>query len=278
MLSVDLTGSFAAFTPSAYLAGQTVQAVYAVSNVHGTTNYSGGAKAAFYLSTDNGLDGNDILLTTKSIPSIKAGMVVIKPQTVNLTFPAGTASGSYHVITKFNFENKVGESNENNNVVFTPAFTINERTRDLTVDIKDIKLPPSIVAGATPKGNVVVEVSNPGGLALNNGQKVNLQIIARPTEGGDDVVLSTTEVNVSKLDEKKPKKVTVSVTLPASLPVNEYSLVAVIDSGNVVNEGDHESNNTDTASGYELTSAPAFADLALVDIDTDLGPVAHTNG
>jgi trimeric autotransporter adhesin len=83
----------------------------------GTRNRGGTAAAAsttrLYLSTDNAVDAGDVVLGNRSVPSLAPGASEFVPVTV--TIPAGTAAGSYYIITRADADGIVPESDETNN-------------------------------------------------------------------------------------------------------------------------------------------------------------------
>ncbi|UOQ78474.1 hypothetical protein MUN84_07890 [Hymenobacter sp. 5516J-16] len=72
----------------------------------------------YYLSTDNVLSSNDVLLGTAAAGGMVAGSAT--PSLALVLIPAGTATGSYHVLFVADQASAVTEASETNNVVSQP--------------------------------------------------------------------------------------------------------------------------------------------------------------
>ena len=68
----------------------------------------------FYLSTDNLLDGGDILLGSRAVPALAARTT--SKATTNVTIPLATTAGRYFVIAVADADSTVVESDESNNL------------------------------------------------------------------------------------------------------------------------------------------------------------------
>ena len=106
----DLT--IALFTaPFSATAGATIS----VSDT--TRNQGGGAAGAsttkFYLSSNSTLDGGDVVLGSRPVPTLAAGAQ--DTVTTALTIPAGTAPGTYYLIAQVDADSAVAETQEGNN-------------------------------------------------------------------------------------------------------------------------------------------------------------------
>ena len=108
------------------------------------------------------------------------------------------------------------------------------------------------VQGQKSNATAQVIITNPGSSTVNlpSGQKVLVQVVARPIFAGDetqDVVLNRSVVNVSvsKLAPGKSVTVSVSIQFPTSLALGDYLLVAKVDTGAALAETD-EANNEAT--------------------------------
>lgn len=137
---------------------------------------------------------------------------------------------------------------------------------DLTASIGAITIPPAVVAGAVARGKVPIVVTNAGPGTVPKGQKIDVDIVARPNDGTPDVLLTTLHnQSVSKLKAGGTKKINGKVTLPTSFAQGAYQIVARIDSANALAESD-ETNN-ETASGGSVVVGPGPASVKVVDAD-----------
>lgn len=79
------------------------------------------ATIGYYLSTNQTLDANDVLLgnTTGTLSGVNYAS-----RYANLTVPAGTAVGSYYVLFVADYLNQLTETNENNNLATAPLQVV----------------------------------------------------------------------------------------------------------------------------------------------------------
>lgn len=131
---------------------------------------------------------------------------------------------------------------------------------DLSVSVVTPTLPPSVLIGAVGRGRVALAVSNLDTAALaRNTPRIDVQVFA-VSQGTPNGVLVGQARNVSVAglrDRSRPKRVTVPVTLPRSLPAGEYTLRVVADPLNRVSEGSGTlSNNGATLASTVVVSSP----------------------
>jgi subtilase family serine protease len=98
--------------PASAAAGATIAITETTKNQGGQA--AGPSRTYFYLSTDTTLDGSDILLGSRDVPSLEAGASSSGSTTV--TIPLGTAVRNWYVIVKADGEGVVIETLETNNV------------------------------------------------------------------------------------------------------------------------------------------------------------------
>ncbi|GGG29882.1 CARDB domain-containing protein [Hymenobacter glacieicola] len=79
---------------------------------------AGSSTTGYYLSTDNVLSSNDVLLGTAAAGGMVAGSAT--PSLALVLIPAGTATGNYHVLFVADQASAVTEASETNNVVSVP--------------------------------------------------------------------------------------------------------------------------------------------------------------
>jgi len=129
-------------------------------------------------------------------------------------------------------------------------------------------LPPSVVGGS--KGRVKVRITNQGDAPVAG--PVSVALLARDNDPntpatGDTPIVTTPAKNV-KLKPGKGRFVPVKFDYP-DVPSAAYTLVAVVDAGSGVTEG-NETNNEGSAA-TAVTIAPAFVDLAATAVGDPKG-------
>jgi uncharacterized repeat protein (TIGR01451 family) len=99
-------------TPGSALAGASIAIQDSTQN---EDLVDGGASVTkFYLSTDNLLDGSDILLGSRAVPALAARAT--SSATTNVTIPLGTVAGRYFVLGVADADAAIVESDEANNI------------------------------------------------------------------------------------------------------------------------------------------------------------------
>jgi subtilase family serine protease len=114
---VDLILNQATLNRGSVAAGGTLTGNSYIYN-QGTTTAASSA-IGYYLSTDNVLSANDVLLTTT--PGILLPARYGEPRTGSMTVPATTAPGAYFVLFVADPQNAVTETNELNNTASVPV-------------------------------------------------------------------------------------------------------------------------------------------------------------
>jgi subtilisin family serine protease/subtilase family serine protease len=98
--------------PSSAVGGTSISASDTTTNQGGDS--AGPSVTSFYLSTNLSLDASDVLLGSRSIPSLAAG--ASDTGATSLPIPASTPAGGYYLISKADAGNAVAESLETNNM------------------------------------------------------------------------------------------------------------------------------------------------------------------
>ena len=143
LLSADLTGGFIGRIPLALPPQGSNSISVAVSNV-GDLKAVGSATVNLYASTDQVLDGGDMLLGSKTARlSLAAGKKTTVP--VKFASPSTLASGSYYILAEVQGDTAIADANAANNVVATQtAVQIHQPFVDLTAAVT--KLPKGTIA------------------------------------------------------------------------------------------------------------------------------------
>lgn len=198
-------------------------------------------------------------LSNLSIANLQPGKS--KQFTASVRLPIGLDTDSYVLVAKIDSGQAILESDETNNEALTPAIQVTEGWVDLQTEIVKSSLLPSVVSDTPLKGKVQLSVTNGGNVKLPTGQAVDVTLLARPSGGGDDIVLATRRQSVSTLAAGKSRPVSLSVNRLEGLPEGEYDLVATVTPVVAFPEAEpNTDNNTDTWEDAIVSNDP-FVDL-----------------
>ena len=133
-------------SPSTVAAGNNVSLTAIVANQGGGP--ASASAVGFYLSADQALSANDVLLGTSAGGGLGLNLTASRPLTAQV--PAGTVPGSYYVLFVADPLNAVAETNEANNLAalrltVTQATATRDQTAGYTVAVA-----PNPVAGGQP--------------------------------------------------------------------------------------------------------------------------------
>jgi subtilase family serine protease len=200
-----------------------------------TTMNGGGAEVpefvtGYYLSVNSTLDGSDVVLGSRVVPSLSAAQS--SSASVSLQLPSTASTGTYYLLARADDRAEVTETNETNNVRASGAIKVGP---DLTVTT--ITVPSLGEAGAAL--TVSDTVKNQGGGASGPTERA-FYLSSNSTLDGADVELGRRPVPA--LAASASFASTESLTLPASLETGSYYILAVVDPANGVVETT-ESNN-----------------------------------
>ena len=137
----DLALQGASPSPLSLVAGGNLSASSSIYNLSGATASS--SSVGYYFSTDATLDAADQLLTSQfggqlspNFPSSRFGTAAVPPD---------VAPGAYFILFVADYQNQVGETDENNNVRAV-SFTVSPPGVDLVITQEQL-FPSSVVAG-----------------------------------------------------------------------------------------------------------------------------------
>ena len=114
---LDITGLSAPVTATA---GQAISVTDTTRNVGGSS--AGPSTTQFFLSKNGSLDASDILMGSRSLPSLAAGAG--SSGSVTVTIPQGTEAGTWYIIGRADGEGTVTEMSETNNT-YVRSITVN---------------------------------------------------------------------------------------------------------------------------------------------------------
>ncbi len=131
---------------------------------------------------------------------------------------------------------------------------------DLTVAFTTVNMPANVVQGVTAKASGKFTITNAGDAPVPTGTRIDVDLLARPAAGGEDIPLLTLHnLSISGLATSRFRTFTGSVVLPASLPDGDYTLVANADPGQLITELDDANNSAVTLASTHI--APPFINL-----------------
>jgi subtilase family serine protease len=230
LIGADL-GMLALSAPTDSGAGVTITITDQTRNAGGGT--APATTTSFFLSTDATLDGGDVLLGSRAVPSLAGGG--ISTGSTSVTIPAGTATGLYTLIARADATDAVSETYENNN---TTSATLRIGP-DLTVS--SLTVPTSAGAGTTI--SVTDSTRNAGGGA--SGASTTRYYLSTDGTPGGDVELGSRAVPA--LAPSATSTGTVTLAIPAGTAGGSYFVIAVADADGAVpetNEGNNFTNRT----------------------------------
>jgi subtilase family serine protease len=235
-----------------------------------TKNVGGGGAAAsttrFYLSANTVLDAGDTTLGSRAVGALGPGETSVGSTAV--TIPAGTAAGTYYLITQVDADGTVGETQETNNT--------NWRAIAIGPDLAVTVTAPA-TAGAGAELTVTDTTRNAGGAAAG-ASTTSFFLSANAVLDGGDTFLGSR--SVGPLNSGENNAVSTTLTIPAGTVAGAYYLFAQADAGGAVAET-NEGNNTGYAYvqiGPDLvvtttapTSAAAGASITITDTTRNQG-------
>jgi hypothetical protein len=216
------------------LTGAGVSAPGATVTVTETTKNQGSGTASastttFYLSTNTTFEAQDVLLGSRTIPTLAAG--VSNTGSTTVTIPTTTAVGNYYILARADANGVVPETNETNNLK-TKALSLGP---DLIVSA--LSGPASAGAG-TPIA-VTNTTKNQGGSGAG-ASTTKFYLSTNTTFGTGDILLGSR--SVPSLAAGASSAASTSLTIPAGTAPGNYFLLAVSDATQVVKEA-KEGNN-----------------------------------
>lgn len=193
----------------------------------------------------------------------KLGVGKIKKQSITVTLPPGVEAGMYEFRVDVDSSNLLDEPNELNNSAATGPVDVELGVVDLTAMISPkADLPTDFVNGSDDDFSVPVIITNEGNVPVPSGQTISVQLLARPVGGGMDILLGTYEnQSISGLKPGKTKTLTLKNVLFPEDELGEFNIVAVVDSGEDLNESDEDNNEAVSDAFDPILVADPFVDL-----------------
>ena len=250
--------------PSSTGAGSTIAVTDTTKNNSGGPAFPGTSNTKFWLSTNNVLDGSDVPLGARAVPSLNPGGT--SAGSTNVMIPANTIPGSYFVIAQADADNSIPETNEGNNTR-TKAITIT--APDLTVSV----LTAPAVAGQGQSIAVSDTTKNAAGAGVAPISTTTFYLSTDNVLDAGDVAIGSRAVPT--LAAGATDAGTTNVTIPAATTGGSYFVIAKADGPGAIAES-IETNNTRSKAitiGPDLTvsvlGAPATSGAGLTIAVTD---------
>ncbi len=200
-----------------------------------TTKNQGGATAEasttkFYLSVNSAIDESDILLGSRSIPTLAPG--ASSSSSTSVTIAEDTASGNYYLIAFADAEDVIIETSETNNTYV--------RTIKVGTDLRVYSLSAPSTAGAGQNISITDTTKNQGG-GTADPSTTQFYLSANTLVDASDTLLGSR--SIPSLAPDASSSGTTTVTIPSSTAAGSWYIVAKADGEDVVVETS-ETNNT----------------------------------
>ncbi len=201
-----------------------------------TRNIGGGvaepSMTQFYLSTDSTIDPSDVLLGGRSVPSLEGGASSTGSTTV--TIPESTAAGAWYVIANADGEEVVSETVETNNT-YVQSITIGSN-----VDLYIASM-SSPTTGSPGSSITITDTTKNIGSGVADVSVTHFYLSANSTIDPSDILLGSR--NVPSLAAGASSAGSTTITIPESVAVGTWYIIAKADGEDVVSET-VETNNT----------------------------------
>ncbi|MFZ1497099.1 MAG: CARDB domain-containing protein, partial [Saprospiraceae bacterium] len=204
----------------------------------------------YYLSTDNSLSSNDLLVGqhTTNHAFLYTGQVAVG--NLNLTLPTTVTSGNYYLFIKVDGSNIIAETNENNNLI-SGAITVQGTT---STNLPDLTITSLTSAASGAQGNITnytFNLNNVGTLTASGSYVIGAYLSTDNTLSTNDIQVGV--VNTGNTPVGTISNVPGSITVPVTLAPGTYYLILKADINNVITESS-ETNNTTNAVLYTVTA------------------------
>ncbi|MDB5236809.1 MAG: hypothetical protein JWR44_3802 [Hymenobacter sp.] len=191
------------------------------------------SSVGFYFSTDATLDASDQLLTTQFGTQLAANNSSSRFGTAAV--PPGVTPGTYYILFVADYQNQVGETNENNNVS-SVSITVSPPGVDLVMQQEQL-FPSTTVAGNSVQVNATIY--NQGNITANS-STVGFYLSTNQTFDAGDVLLNT--VVGGTLAATQGSFRSAVPVIPIGTAPGNYYVLYVADPANAVTEI-NETNN-----------------------------------
>ena len=229
-----------------------------LANLGTTTAYP--ATVGYYLSTDNQLSADDLLLSNKVVGSLAAGssQPLQDSPFAPLIVPPGTAPGAYYLLFVADYLHQVAETNEANNIIAVP-MQLGKPVVDLTLPYNFDVTPGRASAGT--QAQVAYYFQNLGSTPAYT-PAVGFYLSTDQVLSTDDVLIGSDQLSGGNaLFPSYYNHYTSQVSVPRTTPPGRYYVLGVADYLNEFAETD-ETNNVRAAPLEVLAPRPDLVVLA----------------
>jgi subtilase family serine protease len=200
-----------------------------------TTINQGGALAEasttqFFLSTNSTVDESDILLGSRSVPALAAGVSNSKSTTVSI--PGDAAVGNWYILAMADGEGIVTETSETNNTY--------ARLVQIGPDLRILSFTVPATAGPGQSISITETTKNQGGTVAEASTTVFYLSTNSAVDAADTLLGSR---NVPALAAGASSSGSTSVTIPEGTTAGKLYIIAMADGEEIVTEIS-ETNNT----------------------------------
>lgn len=218
--------------PTAAAPGGLISTTCTVKNQgNGPAGYS---YLRYYLSTNNTYDNNDTYLGYDFVGGLTSGQT--SDEDVSFNLPSTLTSGTYYILFRADNNDKVDESNENNNLTYIQI------TVTPTSNIPDLRIANQSATSTSTAGGLISATCtvNNNGTGTSVYSYLRYYLSTNTTVSMDDTYLGNDYVN--GLSAGSSSIEAISATLPTTLVAGTYYILFQADASNRVDET-NENNN-----------------------------------
>ncbi|GAA4042386.1 hypothetical protein GCM10022409_30480 [Hymenobacter glaciei] len=243
--TVDLTNNSVYLSATSVTAGGSTQASSYLYNQGNAL--ASPATLGYYLSTNQTLDANDVLLANNT-GTVYGGSYSSRYATI--TVPTGTPIGSYYVLFVADYLSQLAETNESNNV---SAVALQVVAPSIDLFTSQPYLSPSVSApnGVISASSYIQNQGNSTAPSSNIGYYLSTNTVF---DASDVLLLNSPGSTLIAGGYTSRYN---NLTLPANTAIGSYYVLFVADPTNVV----AESNETNNVSSYSLQVVAPVVDL-----------------
>ncbi|UCE42293.1 MAG: hypothetical protein JSV17_04810, partial [Candidatus Aminicenantes bacterium] len=215
-------------TPTTAEAGQSIAITDTTKNIG--NGVVGPTLTQFYLSLDNAIDASDVLLGSRSVPSLDAGASSAESTTV--TIPENTVSGTWYIVAKADGGEVVSETSETNNT-YVRSIRIGP-----DLDVTSFRGPRT----AEPGLNIILrDTTKNQGAGAANPSLTQFYLSDNHTLDASDILLGSRSVPMLAGGASSAGSTTVMI--PEGTAIRKWYIIAKADGEEVISETS-ETNNT----------------------------------
>ncbi len=190
---------------------------------------------AYYLSSNPTYEVGDTYLDRDFVKTLVAGATSSETETI--TIPSNTASGTWYILYRADYNSRIGESNENNNVAYKQITIGDNNKPDLIVENQTVNM-TSVEAGSTIY--VTSTVKNIGNSSTDDHSYLAYYLSDNTTYGSSDMLFSSDYVN--ELSAGQTDSESQYLTIPSYVTSGVYYLLFRADRYDDIDESDENNN------------------------------------